>query len=422
MVARLKQAYDTWFDDVSATRPDNYAPPRIWIGAPHENPTVLTRQDWRQGTWAPDSVGHWELHVASAGSYDVLLDFDPKAEPATALLQVGDRKWQAPVDASAGTLAFRDVQLPAGDARLGAWLEHNGAVRGVYQVTVTKQNVGTAPMRRRHRRVAFTLIELLVVIAIIGILIGLLLPAVQAAREASRRMRCANNLRQLGLAMHNYHATLNCFPPGFMAVNHMGQVSGGWAWGVFLMPFIEQCPLQDRLDPVQYTLSQVITNPELLPMLQMELSVFRCPTSPMDKLREFQGGGQLVATANYTCCRGFFSYAGNAHLQKTQQRCVLCAERHPTGRRQGWDQQHDCVGRADRAHRSPQRSLQVAVLVRPGRTGHRQHRQLVCVRRHEPSDEHARLQQSPCGWRELLFRRRVGALSVRQDGLPRRRC
>ena len=74
------------------------------------------------------------------GSYDSSWISIPKAEPATALLQVGDRKWQASVDASASTLELRDVQLPAGDARLGAWLEHNGAVRGVYQVTVTKQN------------------------------------------------------------------------------------------------------------------------------------------------------------------------------------------------------------------------------------------------------------------------------------------
>ncbi len=86
------------------------------------------------------------------------------------------------------------------------------------------------------------------VIAIIGILIGLLLPAVQAAREASRRMQCANNLKQLGLGLHNYHTALNCFPPGFMAVNHLGQVRGGWAWGVFLMPFLEQCPLQDTVE------------------------------------------------------------------------------------------------------------------------------------------------------------------------------
>ncbi len=138
VVERLKQAYDAWFDDVSSTRPDNYAPPRIWIGTPHENPTVLTRQDWRQGTWAPRSIGHWELHVADAGTYDILLDFDPEAEPATATLQIGAAQRQASVAASASTCAFHALQLPAGDTRLEAWLTHPGAARGVYQVTVTK--------------------------------------------------------------------------------------------------------------------------------------------------------------------------------------------------------------------------------------------------------------------------------------------
>ncbi|MHB8971353.1 MAG: arylsulfatase [Pirellulaceae bacterium] len=139
VVQRLKQAYDKWFDDVSSTRPDNYAPPRIWIGTPHENPTVLTRQDWREGTWAPDAAGYWELHVAEAGVYDLHLEFDAHPEPSTATLDVSNLKQQAAVESRAESCDFRGVQLPAGDARLRTWLESDTKIRGVYQVTVTRR-------------------------------------------------------------------------------------------------------------------------------------------------------------------------------------------------------------------------------------------------------------------------------------------
>jgi prepilin-type N-terminal cleavage/methylation domain-containing protein/prepilin-type processing-associated H-X9-DG protein len=86
----------------------------------------------------------------------------------------------------------------------------------------------------RQRR-GFTLIELLVVIAIIAVLIALLLPAVQAAREAARRMQCTNNLKQIGLAMHNYHDTVGTFPPG-----HRASVNG--TWQTFVLPYLEGTP------------------------------------------------------------------------------------------------------------------------------------------------------------------------------------
>jgi len=107
---------------------------------------------------------------------------------------------------------------------------------------------------RRRRPRGFTLVELLVVIAIIGILVALLLPAVQAAREAARRMQCSNNLKQLGLALHNYHDTYKTFPasPGApTSETPSGRYQQNWlAWSGLarLLPYVEQGPLHDRID------------------------------------------------------------------------------------------------------------------------------------------------------------------------------
>ena len=96
----------------------------------------------------------------------------------------------------------------------------------------------------------FSLVELLVVVAIIGILLALLLPAVQAAREAARRISCCNNLRQIGIGLQGYHCMHECFPPGGIELRtywqdtHKKQL----AWSAFLLPFIEQEPLHDQID------------------------------------------------------------------------------------------------------------------------------------------------------------------------------
>ncbi len=92
----------------------------------------------------------------------------------------------------------------------------------------------------------FTLVELLVVIAVIGILVALLLPAVQAAREAARRMSCTNNLKQMSLALHNYHDTYRVFPPS--GIYPRGATGDGWSFQARLLPFLEQANLQDLID------------------------------------------------------------------------------------------------------------------------------------------------------------------------------
>jgi len=106
-----------------------------------------------------------------------------------------------------------------------------------------------SPARARQERYGFTLVELLVVIAIIAVLIGLLLPAVQKAREAASRAKCQNNLKQMGLAFYNYHDSFQTLPPGYIAasawVDGTTDTSPGWAWGAYILPYLEQTSLYE---------------------------------------------------------------------------------------------------------------------------------------------------------------------------------
>src|SRR5437879_5382017 len=135
---------------------------------------------------------------------------------------------------------------------------------------------------RRLRR-AFTLIELLVVIAIIGVLIGLLLPAVQKVREAANRMKCSNNMKQLGLAQHGYHDTYGKFTCSWdyeqpkAGVRPTGQFT---AWSVYLLPYIEQGSLyqQYNFNLIPFN-SASVTVPNPNPgVVSTKLQVFQCPS------------------------------------------------------------------------------------------------------------------------------------------------
>jgi prepilin-type N-terminal cleavage/methylation domain-containing protein/prepilin-type processing-associated H-X9-DG protein len=100
------------------------------------------------------------------------------------------------------------------------------------------------PSGRGRRPAGFTLVELLVVIAIIGVLVALLLPAVQAAREAARRMKCQNHLRQIGIGLHNYHDSLSTLPPGGAGTPSAAAANDGMGFHVFILPYVEQNALQ----------------------------------------------------------------------------------------------------------------------------------------------------------------------------------
>ncbi len=136
--------------------------------------------------------------------------------------------------------------------------------------------------RRRH---GFTLIELLVVIAIIAILIALLLPAVQQAREAARRTQCKNNLKQLGIALHNYHDTYRSFPPGNLDPNANGD--RGASWLTRILANMEQGAAAGQItyDDTDWTMQSDRTNRNWAVTNALRVSSLNCPSSPLPTTR-----------------------------------------------------------------------------------------------------------------------------------------
>ncbi len=156
-------------------------------------------------------------------------------------------------------------------------------------------------------RKGFTLIELLVVIAIIAILIALLVPAVQKVREAASRTECANNLKQIGLALHNYHDANKRFPPGYNGVASGGLSVPGWAWHVYILPQMEQDNLYNLVNP---TVAANSVDGTPAATKQIPLKVYRCPSDVGSELNSDRGGN---ATANYIGVGGNNGQADNSN-------------------------------------------------------------------------------------------------------------
>jgi prepilin-type N-terminal cleavage/methylation domain-containing protein len=153
------------------------------------------------------------------------------------------------------------------------------------------------------RRTGFTLVELLVVIAIIGILVALLLPAVQAAREAARRAKCQSNLKNIAIALQNYHSARNRFPKGFVAQPEFVE---SWAWSVYILPYLEEQAIYDRLSPSEDFVIPVDANRKTkrnladlfaagkanikeIDPVQVPIAIYRCPSDNTPDLVPYTG-------------------------------------------------------------------------------------------------------------------------------------
>jgi prepilin-type N-terminal cleavage/methylation domain-containing protein len=188
---------------------------------------------------------------------------------------------------------------------------------------------GDAIMRRRS--FAFTLVELLVVIAIIGVLVALLLPAVQAAREAARRSSCSNNLKQIGIALHNYHDVNLTFPSGWL--DNPAPNQEAWGWAALTLPYIEQAPLHQRLGVTKARLFDQLSSlngangPDVAQAARTVVKVFICPTDAGHQAglvhtnRHFGGGlgFQAAGFTGNTTLVGVSNYMGVAGHRDVRQ-------------------------------------------------------------------------------------------------------
>ena len=183
-------------------------------------------------------------------------------------------------------------------------------------------------MNRWRGKRGFTLVELLVVIAIIGILIALLLPAVQAAREAARRSQCANNLKQLGLALHNYHDVYKTLPTGAIGAQN-------WTWGLSwiprVMPYVEQMAGYQKMSWIgdhpgwTYNGGATWTGPiNGAAWRDVRISTLICPSCPMDAMVDAGQNGYTITRSQYTGISGATDGNGFTNSPGRQRPCCDC--------------------------------------------------------------------------------------------------
>lgn len=161
----------------------------------------------------------------------------------------------------------------------------------------------------------FTLIELLVTIAIIAVLVALLLPAVQQAREAARQSQCRNNLKQIGISLHNYHDTYGAFPQGYVDGDRLGNGTvqdNGWSWHTRLLPFLDQSNLYDKFD-LNYVPFGGASIPQNHETVATPLTIFTCPTDTKPEITSLPeihansvGYTDRIATSSYVGALGAF--------------------------------------------------------------------------------------------------------------------